>query len=176
MCFDWFFINFIECEFSIVLILNCIAFMRFLNRVLLLKSSCDFLTRIFCYVFVEIVVRSSYWLCCSYSDSWWFAERIERSRSLFSMLRCRKFILHECFDKMRRLFLLRWRFWSAVTAMSSQELEMIDARRWRQKQNRIVEITCVDLSLYEDDLLLKFCFETCDFSNSCSLTKLKNRW
>ena len=150
--------------------------MRFLNRVFLLKSSCDFLTRIFCYVFVEVVVRSSYWSCCSYFDYWWFAKKIKRSKSLFSILKCRKFILHKCFDKMRRLFLLRWRSWFVVIAMSNQEFEMIDVRRWKQKQNRIVEVTCVSLSLYESDLFLKFCFEICSFSSSCSLIKLKNRW
>ena len=56
--FDWLFINFIECKLFIVLILNCIAFMRFFDRVFLLKSSCDFLTRIFWYIFIEIIVRS----------------------------------------------------------------------------------------------------------------------
>ena len=83
MYLDWISVSFIEREFFIiVLILNCFAFMRFRNHVIsrleivlrlndfafvsfldrrksfLLKSSCDFLTRIFWHVFIEIIARS----------------------------------------------------------------------------------------------------------------------
>ena len=64
--FDWFFVNFIECEISIVfLILNYIAFKQnsitcfCWNYVFLSKSSWNFfLTRMFWYAFIEINVRS----------------------------------------------------------------------------------------------------------------------
>ena len=58
----------IEREFSIIWVLNCIALVRLRNRhrnfcsnrrSILLKSSCDFLTRSFCYAVVEIIVLST---------------------------------------------------------------------------------------------------------------------
>ena len=65
MYFVWLFVSFIECEFFIVfLILNCIAFKQNSIRcfcwdhVLKSKSSWHFfLTKIFCDVFIEIIVR-----------------------------------------------------------------------------------------------------------------------
>ena len=62
----------------------------------------------------------------------------------------RKFILHENFDKLRKFFQLSWRFWSVVTATNNRELETTDACRWKRQWNQMIEITYVDLSLYEN--------------------------
>ena len=56
--FDWFFVNFVKCEFFIVLILNDIVFMQFRNRsksfnsnrcLFLLKSTCDLFLKMLWY-------------------------------------------------------------------------------------------------------------------------------
>ena len=97
---DWLLVSFIEREFSIVfLIWNYIAFSR---------SSLD--------VFVASIWKRDDHNRCSrivLSDTTW----------------CRKFIVHESFDKLRKLFSSFWCFWFMIIAMSSRELEMTDVCR-----------------------------------------------
>ena len=56
---DWMLVNFVEFEFLSsswfwTVLYSCdFAFVRFFDRVFLLKSSCDFLTKIFCYIFIR---------------------------------------------------------------------------------------------------------------------------
>ena len=53
-----------------------------------------------------------------------------------------KSISHKCFDKMRKLFQLFWRFWSVVIVVNNRKLETIDVCRWKREQNRMIEINC----------------------------------
>ena len=111
-------------------------FVRFFDFMLLLKSIFDlFLWMFRCY------------------DSWCFNDL---------NIKYEKFISRERFDRMRRFFQSFWRFWFVVIVMNSREFEIIDVCRWKREQNRMIEVTYVNLSLYWMTLfllkLLKFEF------------------
>ena len=125
--FDWMFINVIKFEFFIVFsILNYIAFVRFLDRrkSFLLKSSCDFSTWIFCYVFVEIIDSINFW--CFDSKTKWSKSLFS---NCFSKFEYNKFILNKNSDKLRKFVQSFWCFWFVVIVMNNQKFEMIDVCR-----------------------------------------------
>ena len=118
MYFDWFSVNFIEREFSIAFLISTVSnsynfsitcscwsrhviFWAEYSAMLLSKSSFDMLLTMYWYS--NSLER--FW----YSDFWCFAMKTERSKSLQLFLddwniKYGKFISHECFDKLRRLF------------------------------------------------------------------------
>ena len=149
---DWFLVNFIEREFFIVfLILNCIQ-TKF-DHVFLLKSSWNFLTKMFCF----------YWNHRSISSRcfWCFDLKMKRSKSLFSRrffrydlnvenLLCMKVSTNDAnffnrFDVFDRWLLL----WIV------ENLKRLTFVSWKHQRNWMIEITCVN-SLYWDSLFLLF--------------------
>ena len=133
----WLLISFIECEFSIIfLIMSWIAFMRLLDRMLLIEVAMWFSDKN-----VLICSRRRHRPINSWECSWYLDD--------LSII-YEKSISHECFRKMCKLFQLSWCFWPAVTTVSNRELETIDACRWRRQWDQMFEITYVDLSLYGD--------------------------
>ena len=128
-------VNFLSFFWSWVELHSC----DFLIECFLLKSPCDFLTEIFWYVLVVDIVRSTFEnvldiLASDLSIESRMIEVVVLKLSLDDLnIVYGRFISHECFDKMCRLFQLFWCFWSAVTTVSNRGLETIDACRWRSQ-------------------------------------------
>ena len=83
-------------------------------------------------------------------------DRSQCSLVVSRRLEYRNSFLIEIFSNLRLLFQSSWCSWLVVTAMSNQELEMIDACRWKSNNWN----SCVDFFLHRDSLFLKlFKFE-----------------
>ena len=112
-----------------------------------LKSSCFLLTKIFFYVL-----------------QW---KQNDRNRCFCVVIRlfeCNIFISHESFYKLRKFFRSFWRFWFMIIVFINWKLKTMNVCRWNHQRNRMIEITCVDFLLHQNNLFwnffLKFCLIT----------------
>ena len=125
------------------------------------SHACNFL--IACSYWDQYSIYS--WECSWYLVSWCSAVKAKRSKSLrvvFWWLEYKKFISHESFDKLRKLFQSIWCSWSVVTAVNNRELEMIDVYcwecQWEIERLKSIVVRC-RLLIASSSLLLLELFE-----------------
>ena len=119
------------------------------------SHSCDFFIACSCAISIRSTLENVLDILTLDVLQWKQNERSRCSRVVSRRIECRRFILHESFDKLRRLFQSSWRSWFVVTAMNSRELEIIDACRWRREQDRMIEATWVNFLLYWNSSLFE---------------------